>query len=139
MPLFCELNLDFFCYCVIVCHVPETREDVDVHFPKCSKRSVLAENCYELEKRLKEKKWERERILDDIRREQALLDQEKYNFSLRKQEFLKFVADSSSYMYQVVLLYHMLLLERILLFSLLSLLLELKSMNSYESCELQDC
>lgn len=100
MPLFCELNLDFFCCCVIVCHAPETREDLDVRFPKCSKRSVLAENCYELEKRLKEKKWERERILDDIRREQALLDQEKYNFSLRKQEFLKFVADSSSYMYQ---------------------------------------
>ncbi|KAJ8435195.1 hypothetical protein Cgig2_028381 [Carnegiea gigantea] len=90
-----------------------SREDVDVWFPKCSKRSVLAENCYELEKRLKEKKWERERILDDIRREQALLDQEKYNFSLRKQEFLKFVADSSSYLYQVGLLYHMLLLERI--------------------------
>ena len=84
-----------------------------VWFPKCSKKSVLAENCHELEKQLKEKKWERERILDDIRREQALLDQEKYNFSLRKQEFLQFMADSSSYMYQVVLLHNMLLLENI--------------------------
>lgn len=77
-----------------------SREDVDVRFPKCSKKSDLPDNYYELENQMKQKKWERERILEDIRREQALLDQEKNNFSLRKQDFLKFLADSSSYITQ---------------------------------------
>ena len=69
-------------------------------------RSDLPDNYYELEYQMKQKKWERERILEDMRREQALLDQEKYNFSLRKQDLLKFLADSSSYVTQVVLSVH---------------------------------
>lgn len=77
-----------------------SREDVDVRFPKCSKRAGLPDKYYELENQIKQKKWEKERLQEDIRREQALLDQEKYNFQLRKQDFLKFLADSSTLMAQ---------------------------------------
>lgn len=73
-----------------------SREDVDVRFPKFSQRAGLPDKYYELENQIKQKKWEKERLQEDIRREQALLDQEKYNFSLRKQDFLKFLADSST-------------------------------------------
>ncbi|KAJ8446217.1 hypothetical protein Cgig2_015988 [Carnegiea gigantea] len=77
-----------------------SREDVDVRFPKHSVRSDLPDNYYELENQMKQKKWERERILEDMRREQALLDIEKYNFSVRKQDLIKLLADSSSYITQ---------------------------------------
>ncbi|XP_074319843.1 protein DEFECTIVE IN MERISTEM SILENCING 3-like isoform X1 [Silene latifolia] len=73
-----------------------TREDVNVRFPISSLRHRLSENHHELENQLKQRKWEKERLQEDIRREQSLLDQEKYNFQLRKQDFLKFLKDSSS-------------------------------------------
>ena len=72
-------------------------------FPKCSLRTSVPEKYFELEEQIKQKKWEKERIKEDIRREQASLDQEKYNFSLRKQDFVKFLADSSTFIAQVVL------------------------------------
>ncbi|CAO2838617.1 unnamed protein product [Amaranthus hypochondriacus] len=77
-----------------------SREDIVVKFPKCSLRTSLPEKYFELEEQIKQKKWEKERIKEDIRREQASLDQEKYNFSLRKQDFVKFLADSSTFMAQ---------------------------------------
>ena len=39
---------------------------------------------------------------DDIQREQALLNHAKCNFDRKKQEFLKFLAESSSYATQVM-------------------------------------
>ncbi|KAH9603603.1 hypothetical protein KSS87_015979, partial [Heliosperma pusillum] len=75
-----------------------TREDVSVRFPICSKTHCLSEKHHELENQLKQRKWEMERLQEDIRREQSLLDQEKFNFQLRKQDFQKFITDSSSVM-----------------------------------------
>ncbi|KAK9704705.1 hypothetical protein RND81_07G006000 [Saponaria officinalis] len=77
-----------------------TREDVSVRFPRCSGNDRLPVKYYELENQLKQKKWEKERLDEDIHREQALCNQEKYKFQLQKQDFLKFLADSSNFLTQ---------------------------------------
>ncbi|KAK9266829.1 hypothetical protein L1049_001653 [Liquidambar formosana] len=76
------------------------REDVDVRFPKSSGMSNLPVNYFETENKIRETKWKKERLLEDIQREQALLDHTKFNFGIKKQEFVKFLAESSSYMTQ---------------------------------------
>ncbi|XP_062162657.1 protein DEFECTIVE IN MERISTEM SILENCING 3-like isoform X3 [Alnus glutinosa] len=73
------------------------REDVDVKFPKPSVTSTLRDNCIEAERRVKEMKWKKEKMLEDMNREQALLQAAKFDFDKKKQEFLKFIAESSSY------------------------------------------
>ncbi|CAL5344151.1 unnamed protein product [Camellia sinensis] len=73
------------------------REDIDVKFPKSCGTSNLPLNYSETEKRIKEMKWKKERILEDMQREQSLLDHEKLIFDLKKQEYVKFLAESSSY------------------------------------------
>ncbi|KAL9266832.1 DEFECTIVE IN MERISTEM SILENCING 3-like protein [Drosera capensis] len=78
-----------------------SREDVSVIFPKSSKRSGLPENYFEIEAQIRQKKWRKDRLQDDMQREQQLLDQTRYNFQVKKQEFVKFIADSSSYMAQL--------------------------------------
>lgn len=76
------------------------REEVDVRFPKSSGTSIPL-NYFETEEKIKEMKWKKERMMDDIRREQASLDQVKFNFGIKKQEFVKFLAESSSYQQQI--------------------------------------
>lgn len=76
------------------------REDVDVRFPKSSGMSNLPMNYFETDNNLREMKWKKEKMVEDIRREQSLLDQAKFNFDFKKQEFVKFLAESSSYLTQ---------------------------------------
>ncbi|XAR52205.1 hypothetical protein NMG60_11020149 [Bertholletia excelsa] len=76
------------------------RDNIGVKFPKSSGVSNLPMNYIETEKRMKEMKWKQERLLEDMQREQALLDVAKFNFELKKQEFVKFLAESSSCMTQ---------------------------------------
>ncbi|XP_016460859.1 protein DEFECTIVE IN MERISTEM SILENCING 3 isoform X1 [Nicotiana tabacum] len=71
--------------------------EVEVKFPKSSGRSNLPENYFDTESRLKELKWKRDRFLEDLHREQTLLDHAKFNFEIKKQEFVKFLAHSSSF------------------------------------------
>ncbi|KAL2542264.1 Protein DEFECTIVE IN MERISTEM SILENCING 3 [Abeliophyllum distichum] len=70
---------------------------VDVKFPKSSERLNLPENYFETETRMKETRWKVDRTLEDIQREQTLLDHAKFNFETKKREFVQFLADSSSY------------------------------------------
>ncbi|GMH29627.1 hypothetical protein Nepgr_031470 [Nepenthes gracilis] len=79
-----------------------SRVDAGLRFPKSSTISELPERYFEIGKQIKQKRWEKERIQEDMQREQHLLDQAKFNFQIKKQEFVKFLADSSSYMTQVV-------------------------------------
>lgn len=66
-------------------------------------RSNLPLNYVETEKRIKEMKWEKERTTGDMEREQGLLDYTKQCFEIKKQELLKFLAESSSsYATQVI-------------------------------------
>ncbi|XP_052184258.1 protein DEFECTIVE IN MERISTEM SILENCING 3-like [Diospyros lotus] len=76
------------------------REDIGVKFPKSSGTSNLPSTYFEIEKRIKERKWKKERALEDLQREQALLDHAKYNFEIKKQEFVKFLAESASHVNQ---------------------------------------
>ncbi|XP_024029766.1 protein DEFECTIVE IN MERISTEM SILENCING 3 [Morus notabilis] len=70
------------------------RQDVDVRFPKASLASSLPETY---KKQIQELKWKKEKMMEDIKRERALLDNAKFKFDRKKQEFLKFLAESSSY------------------------------------------
>ncbi|CAI9087088.1 OLC1v1021074C1 [Oldenlandia corymbosa var. corymbosa] len=72
------------------------RTDVGLKFPKCS-RSVVPDTYFVDETAMKEEKWKRERLQDDIRREQIVLDQTKFNYEIKKQEFLKMLAQCSTY------------------------------------------
>uniref|UniRef100_A0A5B6ZLY2 Defective in meristem silencing 3 n=1 Tax=Davidia involucrata TaxID=16924 RepID=A0A5B6ZLY2_DAVIN len=78
-----------------------SREDVDVKFPKSSGMSNPPENYFETENRMKEMKWKKERLVEDMQREQGLLHHAKFNFEIKKQEFVKFLAQSSPYATQV--------------------------------------
>lgn len=89
--------MQFFHWTFILQIFPYLREEVDVKFPRNSGKSSLPENYYETENRLKDTKWKKERMLEDMRREQGLLDQAKFNFEIKKQEFVQFLAQSSQY------------------------------------------
>lgn len=71
-------------------------------FPKSCVRSNLPLNYVEMENRIKEMTLEKERTTQDVLREQALLDYTKQCFEIKKQEYLKFLAESSSYATQVI-------------------------------------
>ncbi|EEF45686.1 conserved hypothetical protein [Ricinus communis] len=73
--------------------------NVDVQFPKPSLNPP--DNHLETEKQLKEMTWKKDKITEDIKREQALWNSAKYNFERKKEEFVKFLAESSAYATQV--------------------------------------
>ncbi|KAJ8536891.1 hypothetical protein K7X08_035292 [Anisodus acutangulus] len=73
------------------------KREVEIKFPKSSGRSNLPKNYFDIESRMKELKWKRARFVEDLQREQTLLDHAKFNFEIKKQEFVKFLAHSSSY------------------------------------------
>lgn len=75
---------------------------MDVRFPKPSMPSNIPDNVSETEKQLTEMKWKKDKMLDDIKREQAFLNAAKYNFERKKEEFVKFLAESSAYATQVM-------------------------------------
>ncbi|CAN1227947.1 Protein DEFECTIVE IN MERISTEM SILENCING 3 [Linum grandiflorum] len=75
-------------------------EDLNIRFPKPSVSSVL--NKYnETEKLLMELRWKKEKLEEGMKREQALLDAARHQFQKKKEEFVKFLAESSSYTPQV--------------------------------------
>ncbi|GMJ00529.1 INVOLVED IN DE NOVO 1, DEFECTIVE IN MERISTEM SILENCING 3 [Hibiscus trionum] len=74
-----------------------TREEVDVRFPKTSTMSEELQSYNETEKQMKETRWQKEKLEEDIKRELALLNNAKFNFERKKQDFVKFLALSSSY------------------------------------------
>ncbi|KAK1369997.1 hypothetical protein POM88_036089 [Heracleum sosnowskyi] len=73
------------------------REEPEVKFPRISEKSSLPGNYYEIENSLQSKRWNLERLLEDMRKEQSMLDQAKFNFEIKKQEFVRFLAQSSHY------------------------------------------
>ncbi|XP_019200516.1 PREDICTED: protein DEFECTIVE IN MERISTEM SILENCING 3-like isoform X2 [Ipomoea nil] len=75
--------------------------DVGVKFPKSFGRPIPPQHYFQIENKLKETKWEKERIMEDMQRVQALLDHARFNFEVKKQEFIKHLAQSSSYQTQM--------------------------------------
>ncbi|KAK4718493.1 hypothetical protein R3W88_016831 [Solanum pinnatisectum] len=76
--------------------------EINVKFPKSSGRSNLPQNYFEIERQIKEMRWKKERTIEDMQREQALLERARFNFDIKKQEYLKFLAQSSTYATQVM-------------------------------------
>ncbi|KAH9673602.1 protein DEFECTIVE IN MERISTEM SILENCING 3 [Citrus sinensis] len=77
-----------------------SRQDVDVRFPKSSGTSDMLAKYAATEKQIQEMKFRLETLQEDLKREQALLKNAKDTFERKKQEFVKFLADSSSFAIQ---------------------------------------
>ena len=92
----------FFAAASLLLNLSDIREQVDVKFPKSQGTSNLPENYVDTEKKIKELKWEKERMMEDMQREQALLSNAKQHFEIKKQEVLKVMALSASYATQVM-------------------------------------
>lgn len=78
-----------------------------MRFPRPGK---LIPDKYAESVRMNNKRKRKEVVVEDIKREQALLDFAKMNFNKKKNEFLRFLAQSSSYATQVLTSKHILLL-----------------------------
>lgn len=74
-----------------------TREEMDVKF---AISSYLPENLANIEKQMKELKWEKETTVEQLQQEEAILTQLKYTFQVKKQEFVRFMAQSSPFAMQ---------------------------------------
>ena len=75
---------------------------MDIRFPKPSMGENIPENYIETEKQLKVMNWEKEKVLEDMRREESLLVAAKNKFRKKQEEFVKFLTQSSSYATQVM-------------------------------------
>ncbi|XP_010519431.1 PREDICTED: protein DEFECTIVE IN MERISTEM SILENCING 3 isoform X2 [Tarenaya hassleriana] len=72
-----------------------TGGEVDVRFMKAAPASSTVESYSELEKQMKELRWKKEKLQEDIKREQVLLDHSMFNFNKQKQELLSFLVKGS--------------------------------------------
>ncbi|KAK4836245.1 hypothetical protein QYF36_020417 [Acer negundo] len=84
----------------------QSLQDVDVRFPKSSGMLDIADKSAETEKQIQEIRWQKDKFQDDIKREITLLNKAKGTFATKKAEFLKFLAQSSSYASQFVYVSH---------------------------------
>ncbi|KAI3792969.1 hypothetical protein L1987_35581 [Smallanthus sonchifolius] len=74
-----------------------TGDEMKVRF---ATRSFVADNLADIEKKMKELKWEKETRVEEVEREEAMLTHVKYTFEVKKQEFVRFMAQSSPYVMQ---------------------------------------
>lgn len=77
------------------------RQETDIIFPmSCGMASKPLEN-YDKETKLREFHWKIDKIAEDLRREQFVLDHNMASFNSKKQELLHFLTQSHSYISQV--------------------------------------
>ncbi|KAL8248062.1 hypothetical protein R6Q59_009278 [Mikania micrantha] len=62
--------------------------------------SILLDNLVDIEKKMKELKCKKETTVEELQREEAILTHVKYTFEVKKQEFVRFMAQSSPYVMQ---------------------------------------
>lgn len=89
--------------CIVPLNLSDLRASIDVKFPKGCGTSTLPANYLETEKLIKEMKWKGEKIQEDMQREQALLNHAMFSFEVKKKEFIKYLAESSSHVTQVMM------------------------------------
>ncbi|XP_074380640.1 protein DEFECTIVE IN MERISTEM SILENCING 3-like isoform X1 [Apium graveolens] len=70
-------------------------EEADVKFLKASGPPCPTADYSAIEDKIKKTEWEKERISDDLRREQVLLKQAKVTFDAQREELIQFLAQSS--------------------------------------------
>ncbi|XP_019070150.1 protein DEFECTIVE IN MERISTEM SILENCING 3 isoform X2 [Solanum lycopersicum] len=81
------------------------KREINVKFPKSSRGSNLPQNYFEIGREIKEMKWKKERTVEDMQREQVLLERARFNFDLKKQGYMMFLAQSSTYATQLRILH----------------------------------
>ncbi|KZV44911.1 hypothetical protein F511_06533 [Dorcoceras hygrometricum] len=81
-----------------------------VRFPIGYERLSIPEKYMATENQIKETKWKKDRMAEDLSREQSYLDHAKVNYEIKKQEFLKFLSDSSIF-YQVLIFFALVMLN----------------------------
>jgi hypothetical protein len=67
-----------------------------VKFPITDIASKLPEEICEIEEQIKLLNWKRERLLEDMKREETLLERDKNLFNDKKQEMMDFVSQWTS-------------------------------------------
>lgn len=82
--------------------LPTHREEVSVRFSVLSEGSSLPSDYIETEKEMKKLKWKREKLMEEMQREQLILDHAKSNLESKKQEFVRFLEQTQSYASQVL-------------------------------------
>ncbi|KAK9060856.1 hypothetical protein SSX86_018036 [Deinandra increscens subsp. villosa] len=73
------------------------RDEMKVRF---AATSFLLDNLVDIEKKMEELKWKKETMVEELQREEAILTHVKYTFEVKKQEFVRFMAQSSPYVMQ---------------------------------------
>ncbi|KAK9145594.1 hypothetical protein Sjap_005497 [Stephania japonica] len=74
-----------------------SRKEVEVRFRVNSGTSNLAVDYIKAEEKIKISKWQKERICDDMKREQLVLNLVKQDFDSKKKALVSFLSKSSSY------------------------------------------
>ncbi|XP_044505582.1 protein DEFECTIVE IN MERISTEM SILENCING 3-like isoform X2 [Mangifera indica] len=77
------------------------RQDIDVRFAKSSGMLNKPDYYAATERQIQEMKWKKENLMDDLKRETSLWKSAKDSFERKKEELLKFLADSATYASQV--------------------------------------
>ena len=70
-------------------------KNIEVKFPVSLEVSSSPENITEMEEQVKLKNWEKERLLEDMKREEDLLKQVKELYSKKKQELMDYLTHPS--------------------------------------------
>ncbi|MFS7949473.1 hypothetical protein Hanom_Chr06g00571971 [Helianthus anomalus] len=68
-----------------------TRDEMKV---RCATSSFVGDD---IENKMKELKWRKETLVEEVQREEAMLQHVKYIFEVKMQEFVRFMAQSSRY------------------------------------------
>lgn len=72
------------------------RGDIDVKFPIVSPERLKVPVSYlEMENTIKQTKWKKDQTMEDLKREQALLDHAMFDFETKKLEFIRYLSESS--------------------------------------------
>lgn len=72
-----------------------SRNNIEVKFPVSLEASSSPENIIEMEEQVKLKNWKKERLLEDMKREEDLLKQVKELYSKQKQELMDYITHPS--------------------------------------------
>lgn len=77
------------------------RKDVEVRFPISFGTSILPTYIIEIEEQIKLMNWKKERLSEDMQREETLLNHVKNLFSIRRQEYIEYLSQTKSYLSQM--------------------------------------
>ncbi|XP_018675580.2 protein DEFECTIVE IN MERISTEM SILENCING 3 isoform X1 [Musa acuminata AAA Group] len=76
------------------------RNCIEVIFPISSGISRLPTDVLEIEEQLKLMRWQKERLLEDMQREETLLNHVKTMFSTKKEEYVKYLRETAQILQQ---------------------------------------